>query len=143
MKRKLIIFIIISVIAIFYFKPLQLSNLIDENEEILITQIELTVKNGEANNNSETYNDLTDEQKNSIITLFENYYYRRTFGTMFSDGSLSDLGDKLLHVYIYNGTTLVNSLSFSTTGDIVVNNKTYKMKNTHELIDKTLEIVKG
>ena len=68
MKRKLIIFIIISVIALFYFKPLQLSNLIDENKEILITQIELTVKNGEANNNSETYNDLTDEQKNSIIT---------------------------------------------------------------------------
>ena len=145
MKKKIIIFvgviILVFTFSLFYFQPLQLSNLINENEKILITHIELSVENGKTHNDSNTYNDLTDEQENGIIRLFENYSYRRTFNTVFTDGSLSDLGDELLHVFIYKDTTLVNSIMISTTGNISVNNKTYEMKNTNELIDKILEII--
>lgn len=145
MKKKIIIFvgviILVFTFSLFYFQPLQLSNLINENEKILITHIELSVENGKTHNDSNTYNDLTDEQQNGIIRLFENYSYRRTFNTVFTDGSLSDLGDELLHVFIYKDTTLVNSIMISTTRNISVNNKTYEMKNTNELIDKILEII--
>ncbi|XCP84810.1 hypothetical protein ABXS75_17520 [Roseburia hominis] len=142
-KHSIIIGIIILVITslLFYFQPLKLSNLVSKNSDILVTRVELGIQNGEAYNNSSTYNDLTDEQKNSITNLLQSYSYRRTFGTTLSDGSLSGIGDEMIHIFIYEGSTFVHNISISTTGSISVDDKTYTMKSAAQLIDKIVEII--
>ncbi len=131
----------IIVVLVLYFKPLALSDLINQNQKISIIRIELGTKDGIAYNNSETYNDITDEQKVNIINVFQQYSYRRTFGTLISDGSLSGLGDELMQIYLYEDNVLVNTISISSTGSISVNDKSYTLKNSQELISKILEIM--
>ena len=109
---------------------MHLDDLADPTSELSITRQHIYVENGEPEIDTESYNDLSEDQTQHIIDSLQQYTYRRTPGTLFSDGSLSDLGDELLHVFIYKDTTLVNSIMISTTGNISVNNKTYEMKNT-------------
>lgn len=143
-KKVRAIAIIIAIFAVgllLYFKPLALSDLINENQEILVTRIEIGSKDGTAYNDSESYNNLTDDQKNNIINLFQQYSYKRTFATAFSDGSLSGLGDELIHIFVYEDNVLVNTISISSTGSISVNDKSYILKNSSELINELLEIL--
>ncbi len=140
-NKKLLFLIMIIVVLVLYFKPLALSDLINQNQKISIIRIELGTKDGIAYNNSETYNDITDEQKVNIINVFQQYSYRRTFGTLISDGSLSGLGDELMQIYLYEDNVLVNTISISSTGSISVNDKSYTLKNSQELISKILEIM--
>lgn len=144
-KRFVITGIIILIFAafLFYFRPLKLSDLVNKDSEILVTQIELGIKNGEASIHSSSYNDLTAGQKSSMINLFQNYSYRRTFGTAFSDGSLSGTGDEIVHIFIYDKDTLVHHICISTTGGISVNDKTYQLKNASQLIGQITETVGG
>lgn len=125
-----------------YFKPLKLSELTSQGQKILATQVEMGVKEGEAYINSENYNDITEEQKNNITSLFEEYSYKRTFGTVVSDGTLRGLGDQVVHIFVYDGNELVNTISISSTDSISVNSKTYRLKNSSELLDKLLEIIR-
>ena len=74
-----------------YFRPMNLTDLVDWNSKLRITQQYMGVKNGEPYIDSEGYNELSEEQLESIFTLFQQYTYRRTYDTLFSDGSLSNL----------------------------------------------------
>ena len=102
---------------------------------------ELGVRNGEAYIDSVDYQDITTEQKSVILILLEKYTYKRTLGTLFSDGSISELGDKTLYIYVYDDVSLVGSIFVSSSGRIAVNEKSYSMKNAEQFIEKIIEIM--
>ena len=102
---------------------------------------ELGVKNGEAYIDSVDYQDITIEQKSTILALLDKYTYRRTIGTLFSNGSTSDLGDKTLSVYVYDDVSLINSVFATSSGKIVINEKVYNMENAEQFIEQIIEIM--
>lgn len=144
-RTKNLIFVIVIIIlfagALLYYKPLALSGLIKANQEVNISTVFLGSKNGMAYNNAADYNALTDEQKKDIINLFQQYSYKRTLGTITSDGSFSGSFNQLLHIFIYEDGALVNMISLSNADKISVNDKTYTLKNSSDLIAKLLEII--
>lgn len=108
---------------------------------MLITYTEFGVSDGTPSIDYKNYHDITDEQKREIISLMDEYAYTRTFGTVFSDGSLSGLGDKMVNISIYEENDLVHMVSISSTDCISVDNKTYKIKNASEFLDSLSDIV--
>lgn len=123
----------------FYFQPIPVSHLVSENHYMMITLSEFGIIHGEPQIEDTQYNDITDVQKADMIALFQNYSYRRTLGTLFSDGSISELGDKLICVFVYDGSTLVDSIFISTTGEFSTHQKTYQVENAAKLIDQIIE----
>lgn len=144
MKKKMIYFLGITVLVICviaYFKPLSFSDVADNNNQIKMIVQDFSLKNGEANIESDEYTNITAEQKDSIVNVLDQFRYRRNFKTLFSDGSMSDLGDKMLSIYIYENDLMVNTVVASSSGKIAVNNKVYSMKDTENFIEQIIEIV--
>ena len=132
--------VVILIMAV-YFRPMNLTDLVDRNSKLRITQQYMGVKNGEPYIDSEGYNELSEEQLESIFTLFQQYTYQRTYDTLFSDGSLSNLGERMIIFFVYEDDELVNTLIVSDTGRISVNDKSYIMQNSPELIRRVSEII--
>ncbi|MCI6431024.1 MAG: hypothetical protein MSA72_09155 [Lachnospiraceae bacterium] len=144
MKKKtiyLVVIVIVLLIFIAFFKPLSLSDIARENNQIKMVLNELGVRNGEAYIDSVDYQVITAEQKSAILTLLEKYTYRRTFDTLFSDGSISGLGDKTLSIYVYDDVSLVGSIFVSSSGRIAVNEKSYSMENAEQFVEQIIEIM--
>lgn len=145
MKKKTIyvaatVIVLLICIAAF-FKPLSLSNTVRESDQIIMVLSEFGVRNGEAYIDSVDYQAITTEQKSAVLTLLEKYTYRRTFGTLFSDGSLSGLGDRMLYIYVYEDASLVGSIFVSSAGKIAVNEKSYRMENAEQFIEQIVGIM--
>ena len=64
-----------------------------------------------------------------------------TFGTLFSGGSLSDLGEWIFCFYMYEDQELVRTVIVSDAGKISVNNKSYVMQNASTLIQEISDII--
>lgn len=144
MKKKIIYFVGIAVLVICviaYFKPLSFSEMVDNDNQIKMTMQDFSIKNGEANIESDEYTNLTAEQKDGILKVLAQFRYRRTFKTLFSDGSMSDLGDKMLSIYIYENGLTFNAVVVSSSGKIAVNNKVYSMKDAENFIEQIIDIV--
>jgi len=144
MKKKIIYFVGITVLvicAIAYFKPLSFPDFADNDNQIKMLLQDFTIKNGEANIESDEYHDITETQKNDILNVLEQFTYRRNFKTLFSDGSMSGLGDKMLTIHVYENDLYVDSVMVSSSGKILVNDKTYSMKNAEEFIEQIIGIV--
>lgn len=145
MKKKtiyvVVIFIILLICIIAFFKPLLLSDIAREDNQIQMVLSEIGVRNGEAYIDSIAYQAITTEQKSAILTLLEKYTYKRTFDTLFSDGSISGLGDKTLSIYVYDDVSLVDSIFVSSSGRIVVNEKSYSIENAEQFIEQIIEIM--
>ena len=145
MKKKAIYLVVIVIVLLIciiaFFKPLSLSDIARENNQINMVLSELGVRNGEAYIDSVDYQDITTEQKSAILILLEKYTYKRTLGTLFSDGSISELGDKTLYIYVYDDVSLVGSIFVSSSGRIAVNEKNYHMENAEQFIEQIIEIM--
>ena len=145
MKKKTIISLAIAVVLLLgiavYFRPLAFSKIAGEQWQIQTVLNEFGVRNGEPYVDSVNYQTITAEQKSAILTALERYSYQRTPGTLFSDGSLSGVGEAMLSIYGYEDGTLVDSIVVSSSGKIAVNGKTYRMKNAEQLIDQIVEIM--
>jgi len=144
MKKKIIYFVEIAVFVICviaYFKPLSFSDMVDNENQIKMTVQDFSINNGEANIESDEYTNLTAEQKDDILKVLDQFRYRRTFKTLFSDGSMSDLGDKMLSIYIYENDLTFNTVVASSSGKIAVNNKVYSMKDAEDFIEHIIDIV--
>ena len=143
MKRKSIILVLIAVLMLIglaiYFRPLHFS-VPDESSQIAIVLNEYAVSDGKPTIASAEYPLTSPEQRRAIRALLEKTTYRRTTGTLFSDGSLSDVGNRTLAIYIYDGDSLADSILASSSGKIAVQNKTYYMKNSEQLIEQIIEI---
>ena len=143
MKRKSIILVLIAVLLLIglaiYFRPLHFS-VPDESSQIAIVLNEYAVSGGKPTIDSAEYPATGTEQISAIRALLEKTTYRRTTGTLFSDGSMTDVGNRTLAIYIYDGDSLVDSIFVSSSGKIAVQNKTYYMKNSEQLIEQIIEI---
>ena len=145
MKRKATVLAAIAVLLLIslaiYFRPLHFS-VPDEISQISIVLTEYAVSDGEPTIDSAEYPATSPEQRRAIRALLEKTAYRRTAGTPFSDGSMSDVGNRTLAIYIYDGESLADSIFVSSSGKIAVQNKTYYMKNSEQLIEQIIEIAK-
>ena len=145
MKKKMlcpiVIVIVFLICCIIYFKPLSLSDVAGANNQIKMVYSQPGVKNGEAYIDSVDYQDITKEQKNAILSLLDKYTYRRTVGTLFSNGSTSDLGNKTLSVYVYDDDSLINSVFATSSGKVVINEKAYNMEDAEQFIEQMIEIM--
>ncbi len=146
MKRKTIyligIVIVLLICIIAYFMPLSLSDTISENNQIDIMLNEFNLKVGEPDIASVVYQDITTEQKNAILTLLEEYPYRRALDTLFSNGAISELGDKTLTIFVYDDNSSTDAIILASSGRIAVNDNCYAMEDAEQLIHQILEIVK-
>ena len=144
MKKRTIYLTVIAIVLLIciiaFFRPLSLSDIARENNQIRMVLSELGVRNGEAYIDSVDYQAITAEQKSAILTLLEKYTYRRTFATLFSDGSISGLGDKTLSIYVYDDS-LVGNIVVASSGKIAVNEKSYSMENAEQFIEQIIEIM--
>ena len=143
MKKKSLylsgLVIILLICIIIYFKPLSLSNLVSEDSLINMIFSEYVINNGEPDIEVVEYEDITAEQKNALLPILEKYTYRRTLGTLFSNGSMSGTGNKTLSIYVFDNDS--NSIFISSVGKIVVNNKNYRMENTEQFIEQIMAIM--
>lgn len=133
--------LLFCICAVVYFRPLSLCDVVSENNQIKMVLNEFEVKNGEAYIDTVDYQTVTQEQKSAIIKLFEQYKYKRTLGTLFSDGSISGLGDRTLSVYVYDGTSVVGSIFISSSGSIAVDDASYNMEDAKLLIEQIIEVM--
>lgn len=132
-----VIFILLFVEILIYFRPLHLSNLLVEDNTILICENVIETKEGESDINFQSNEKITEQQKKKILELFTEYTYMRKISTVFSDGSFSGNKDEMyLHMYIYDGTTLKNTIVFTDYGEISINSKNYRLKEAGDLINK-------
>ena len=145
MKKKVIclvaLLILLLICIITYVRPLSLLDTIRENNRIDIILNEFEIKDGEPNIESFVYNDITTKQKDAILDLLKEYNYRKTIGTLFSNGSITDLDDKTLTIFVYDDNSSVAAIIVSSAGKIAVNDKSYTMEDAKQLIEQIIEIV--
>ena len=145
MKKKMLCPIVIVIAFLFccivYFKPLSLSDVAEADNQMKMIYSQIGVENGEAYIDSVNYQDITIDQKNAILSLLDKYTYRRTVGTLFSNGSTSDLGNKTLSIYVYDDDLLINSVFATSSGKVVINEKTYNMEDAERFIEQMIEIM--
>ena len=143
MKKKSIILAAIAVLLLIglgiYFRPLHFS-VPEEISQITMVLNEYAVSDGEPTIDSAEYQATSPEQMSAIRALLEEITYRRTAGTPFSDGSMTDMGDRTLAIYIYDGDSLSDSIFVSSSGKAAVQNKTYRMKNAERFMEQIIEI---
>lgn len=135
--------IVAAVLAalLLYFRPMKISDLINENQEIHIIQIEMGIQDGEPYMDNENYCDLTKEQREDIIDLFQQYTYRRTPGTAFSDGSLSGISDRIIHLYAYDDGELLYTIFITDTNGLSINESSYVLRDSSGLIQEILTVI--
>ena len=140
MKKKTIclagLIMVMMVCLTIYFQPMSLSDSISETGWIHITITEMNVQDGDPHMDFTDYNDMTEEQKGRMVALLENYPYRRSFHTIFSDGSISGLGDKMLSIFVYQDTELIHSIAVSSEGQVAIDDRTYEMKHAELFIEQ-------
>ena len=147
-KRAICLAVIVIALltcGILYFKPLSLSDIAGKNDQVKVLYCELGVRNGEAYVDPVDYQDITPEQKRAIFALLGEYSYRRTVGTLFSkNGAVSGLGNETLSLYVYDDGSLIHCVTLTSSEQIVVNEKVYRMKTAEQeqLMEQILEIIR-
>ena len=145
MKKKTVCFAVFFAILLagflIYFMPMPLSDCLGESSQITITLNEIGIRDGEPFIDPVSYPEITEEQKDSIFALCNQYLYRRTCRTIFSDGSMSGLGDRLIYIFINGNDSTANLITISSTGKIGIDNKTYKMDHAEQFIEQMTEIL--
>ena len=136
-----IIIIIVLAALLLYFRPMEMSDLINENYEIRITRTEVGVRDGEPYIDTKNYNDLTEEQRQDIMSLFQQYTYRRTPGTLFSDGSISGAINNYIHIFVYEDSELVRTIIISDTGGMSLDSRVYAAQEPSALIQDIISVI--
>ena len=147
-KRAICLAVIVIALltcGIIYFQPLSLSDIAGKNDQVKVLYCERGVRNGEAYVDPVDYQDITPEQKRAIFALLGEYSYRRTVGTLFSkNGAVSGLGSETLSLYVYDDGSLIHRVTLTSSEQIVVNEKVYRMKTAEQeqLMEQILEIIR-
>lgn len=142
-KRWIAVGIILVLLSgvVAYFWPRPLSGQLEPGEHMSVTMTNLGVRSGETYMEPEQYEDITEEQQTQIAALLDQCSYTRTLGTLFSDGSMEGLGDRLLVLYWYNDTGFTASLTVSASGQVAFGDRTYRMKDAEAFLDRMTEIL--
>ena len=87
-------------ISAVYFRPLPLADTLSGGDQLMVTLFEVEISDGQPDVEYPKYDQLTQEQQTRIRELFAESSYRRTLGTLFSDGSMDGLGDRTAYVHV-------------------------------------------
>ena len=123
-----------------YFQPLAFTDVVTQKHQISMMLSVFSIQNGEPDIEVTEYQEITAEQKSAVITALDACRYRRTFGTLFSDGTLEDLGKRMLSIHVFDETT-VDSIVLTDSGKIAINDRSYRMSEAEELIGCILELM--
>lgn len=124
-----------------YFRPLPLSGGLPENTILVVQTNEFGVQNGEPYIDSRSYDPIPEEQKEKILRLVREYSYRRTLKTVFSDGSIENIGNRAVSIYSYDHDVLVRSIYVSDSGQISINHRICRMKNAKQFLEQLKSIL--
>ena len=75
------------------------------------------------------------------MSLLQQYTYRRTPGTLFSDGSISGAINNYINIYAFEDSELVRTIIISDTGGMSVDSRVYVVKEPSALIQDILGVV--
>ena len=143
MNKKIIYLISIItfllILTISYFIPLSLSGLVNKSNQVSMVWNDIGVRNGMTYMDCVEYQSLTTEQNKAILSLLDEYTYKRTFRTLLPDDSMPDY--YALNIYFSNETSMNNYIFVSSSGEILIHGKTYHMKNAKQFIEQVLEVV--
>lgn len=143
MNKKIIYLISIItfllILTISYFIPLSLSGLVNKSNQVSMVWNDIGVRNGMTYMDCVEYQSLTTEQNKAILSLLDEYTYKRTFRTLLPDDSMPDY--YALNIYLSNETSMNNYIFVSSSGEILIHGKTYHMKNAKQFIEQVLEVV--
>lgn len=131
--------IVLLIITIVFFKPLPLSSLASDNNQVAVLWNEIGVRDRMPYMDCVEYQSLTPSQSKAILSLLDKYTYKRTLRTLFSDGTMA--GYYALNIYLSNEISMNNYIFVSTSGEILIHGKTYHMMNAEQFIEQVLEIV--
>ena len=117
-KKKLYLIgfaVILLICIITYFRPISLSSTMHDFTQVNMIWNEYGIRDGEPYIDSVNYKTMTEEQNSKLRAIFDDVTYRRNLGTMFSDGSMSGLGNETLYLYVYDGDVLEVTFFVSST----------------------------
>ena len=143
MNKKIIyltsVITFLLILTISYFIPLSLSGLVNNSNQVSMVWNDIGVRNGMTYMDCVEYQSLTTEQNKAILSLLDEYTYKRTFRTLLPDDSMPDY--YALNIYFSNETSMNNYIFVSSSGEILIHGKTYHMKNAKQFIAQVLEVV--
>lgn len=124
-----------------YFRPLPLSGSLPENTTLVVQTNEFGVQNGEPYIDSRSYDPIPEEQKEKILRLLRESSCARTLKTVFSDGTIDNIGNRAAAIYVYDHKVLVCSIYVSDSGQVSINHRTYRMKNAKQFLEQLKRIL--
>ena len=133
--------LVVLICVIAYFYPMSLSDTVRTNKRIDMILNQYEIKEGNPNIESVIYNDISEKQKEAIIALLEDFDYSRTGSTLFSNGTLTDLADQTLTIFVYDDHSSVAAIVVASSGKMAINDRSYSCKNADQLIDQIIEIL--
>lgn len=137
-----ILLVCVLVIAgLLYFKPIRLSDHIKRDQRIELSVTNFHLIDDQAQINFEEIHQMSDLQKDQLITLFENYPYKRTLGTLFSAGSIEGVGEKLVTLFFVDHDQEKEHIIITESGKMLFKDKTYKMDRAGKCIQALLDIL--
>ena len=143
MNKKIIYLIsvitFLLILTISYFIPLSLSGLVNNSNQVSMVWNDIGVRNGMTYMDCVEYQSLTTDQNKAILSLLDEYTYKRTFRTLLPDDSMPDY--YALNIYFSNETSMNSYIFVSSSGEILIHGKTYHMKNAKQFIEQVLEVV--
>ena len=139
-KKVLLIAGVLLLAAAVYFRPLPLADTLSGGDQLMVTLFEVEIFDGRPDVESPKYDQLTQEQQTHIRELFGESSYRRTFGTLFSDGSMDGLGDRIAYVHVFDGDTWEATVALSDAGECSVHNRTYRLNHAPQLVEALVKI---
>ena len=127
-------------VCIVYFYPISLAGNIMETSKPVVLINEIGVHDGEPYINTKNYDQITEEEKQKVMEIVQEYSYRRTLTTYGSSNAMENAGNKTVFLYLYEGDILAKSIYVSDSGQISVDNRIYKMKHTDQFVKEIEEI---
>ena len=143
MKKSLIwclLAIVLVAGVLVYFAPMKLTKVVTEEKDMRMILNVFRIENGEPEIEVVEYQEITVEQKREVLAVLEEYSYRRTLETVVSDGTMEDMGEKMLTVHVM-GENTAESVVLTSSGKISVNGRVYWMKGAGEMMEEILGIV--
>ena len=137
MKKKTKMLIVVGaavmvlLCAALYFRPMPLSKPAEDGGRMQLVLNKFGIENGEPEIDAETYTEITPEENSAIMAVLEQYTYRRTLETLFSDGTLD--GEEILYLHLDG-----ESIAVSTAGKAAIRGRIYGVKNARQLIRQIL-----
>ena len=120
-----------------YFAPMKLTQDVTAETDIRMVLNVFRVDNGEPRIEAVEYQDMTAEQKRELMAAMDEDHYSRTLETLFSDGTIEDLGERMLSIHVFDGAK-AEIIVLTDSGRIAINGKSYRMREAEALIGRIL-----